>query len=80
MKIKNLLYLIVLCIAPVVYADVPVVDSNTPPNKENVTATLANIAVPFAENRGQADAKVVFQAKTLAGQLFVTKDGELECK
>ena len=48
-----------------------------PPDKQQVNAALANLNVPFEENRGQADANVAFQARTLAGPLFVTKTGEL---
>jgi hypothetical protein len=47
--------------------------ANLPPSKAKATAALSNIAVPFEENRGQADAQVAFQARTLAGPLFVTK-------
>ncbi len=38
---------------------------------------LTRVGLPFIENRGQADEKVVFYAKTLGGTLFVTKKGEL---
>jgi hypothetical protein len=51
--------------------------ANLPPSKEKATAALGNLAVPFEENRGQADVQVAFQARTLAGPLFVTKNGEL---
>lgn len=54
-------------------------DSNiaTAPSKHKAGVALANIAVPFEENRGQADANVAFQARTLVGPLFVIKNGEL---
>jgi hypothetical protein len=38
---------------------------------------LAGLAVPFEENRGQLHEQVAFQARTLAGPLFVTRAGEL---
>ena len=38
---------------------------------------LAELAVPFEENRGQADTQVAFQARTLAGPLFVIREGAL---
>ncbi|KOR29344.1 hypothetical protein TI04_08870 [Achromatium sp. WMS2] len=50
---------------------------NQPPDKAQVTAALANLAVPFEANVGQVDPQVAFQARTLAGPLFVTKSGEL---
>jgi hypothetical protein len=50
---------------------------NSSPSKEKVATILANIDIPFEENRGQTDAKVAFYARTLAGPLFVTKTGEL---
>ncbi len=46
-------------------------------NQAQAAATLAGLMVPFEENQGQADAQVAFQARTLAGSLFVTHDGEL---
>ena len=38
---------------------------------------MATSAIPFGENRGQSDARVAFQARTLAGPLFVIRQGEL---
>jgi len=58
------------------HAAVNVPSGNAPPTKAKAAAALSNIAVPFEENHGQADAKVAFQARTLAGPLFVTKDSE----
>ncbi|KOR28036.1 hypothetical protein TI04_11960, partial [Achromatium sp. WMS2] len=53
-------------------------DSPNPvPDKAQVTAALANLAVPFEANVGQVDPQVAFQARTLAGPLFVTKSGDL---
>ncbi len=54
--------------------------TTTPPpsvSQAQATTALTGLAVPFEENKGQTDAKVAFQARTLAGPLFVTRDGEL---
>ena len=50
-----------------------------PPSVSQAQATqaLAGLAVPFEENKGQTDARVAFLARTLAGPLFVTREGEL---
>src|SRR5262245_48776596 len=47
------------------------------PAKSDVRAKLAEFSVPFMANDGQADARVAFYAPTLAGTVFVTKNGEL---
>ncbi|CAK0744986.1 exported hypothetical protein [Gammaproteobacteria bacterium] len=52
----------------------------TPPSSVSqvqASAALAGLTVPFEENQGQANAQVAFQARTLAGPLFVTHEGEL---
>ena len=48
-----------------------------PVSQAQATTALAGLAVPFEENKGQADARVAFQTRTLGGPLFVTRDGEL---
>lgn len=53
------------------------VGTTAPPTKGQVTQALFGLAVPFEENKGQVDSTVAFQARTLAGPLFVTTTGEL---
>ena len=48
-----------------------------PPGKEQVQQALSGLAVPFEKNQGQFDARVAFMAKTFAGAVFVTHDGEI---
>ncbi|CAK0761309.1 exported hypothetical protein [Gammaproteobacteria bacterium] len=47
------------------------------PDKTKVNQALAALSIPFEENQGQADARVAFSARTLAGPLFITKNGEI---
>jgi hypothetical protein len=44
---------------------------------EQIAPVLADFAIPFEENRGQSDSRLAFQARSLAGPLFVTRRGEL---
>ena len=76
MKTKKL-FCLALSLCGAAHAAVSVPSVTAPPSKEKATAALANISVPFEENRGQADSQVAFQARTLAGPLFVVKAGEL---
>lgn len=47
------------------------------PTHAEAREQLAGLAVPFEANTGQFDARVAFAARTFAGVLFVTRDGEL---
>ena len=45
--------------------------------EERVKSSLANLQIPFIENKGQVHKDVAFYAKTFGGTVFVTKDGRL---
>jgi hypothetical protein len=45
--------------------------------EERVKSSLANLQIPFIENKGQVHEDVAFYAKTFGGTVFVTKDGRL---
>lgn len=66
-----------LLVATVSLAPAFAVGTTAPPTKQQAVAALTGLSVPFEENRGQTDPRVAFQARTLAGPLFVTKTGEL---
>jgi len=39
--------------------------------------SIARLSIPFVPNRGQTDNRVAYLARTFAGTLFVTLDGEI---
>jgi hypothetical protein len=47
------------------------------PDLATVRRAAAGMAVPFEENRGQFEPKVAYLAKTFAGAVFVTREGQL---
>ncbi|HNZ95826.1 MAG TPA: hypothetical protein PKM64_01355 [Thermoanaerobaculia bacterium] len=47
------------------------------PDLATVRQAATNLAVPFEENRGQFEPEVAYLAKTFAGSVFVTREGQL---
>ncbi|OQC41604.1 MAG: hypothetical protein BWX64_00779 [Acidobacteria bacterium ADurb.Bin051] len=47
------------------------------PDLATVRRAAAGLAVPFEENRGQFEPEVAYLAKTFAGSVFVTREGQL---
>ena len=47
------------------------------PVKPEVEHKMKKLHVPFIANKGQVDEQVKYYAKTFAGSVFVTKDGEI---
>ncbi len=45
--------------------------------EQQVRAKLSNVSIPFIQNTGQTNKQVSFYAKTFAGTVFITKDGQI---
>src|SRR5262245_34292259 len=51
--------------------------TSAPPTAAEVAERLNHLSVPFVENAGQTDPRVVYYAPTFSGTVFVTGEGEV---
>ncbi len=52
-------------------------DAVRAPDEAQIRQRLGGLAIPFEANAGQFDPRVAFMARTFAGTVFVTRDGQL---
>ena len=75
MRKKALGLLIILLICPL---DSALASAPNADLKKKVTSAMADLHLPFVENKGQvADPKVAFVADTFACRVSVTRDGQI---